>query len=260
MGIDGFQFLIHDLTSKENSTFLNRITTKWFLIGEVKLYKALHDVISSTGLEGNELTIDKSFLPLSDNELYYLAKKAVGWFYLHPISAISYLLSIIPLVSTDMRSNVGRLIYDPLILSYMGKGKDYLKEKLKTLDDQVQIIVKQIFLDVECYRAGIVNTVEVMELKAPQRELDTYWKDFNEKVSQSSIEARKGSIMEFIGSQTILYGNDIMNNVQVGKETKRSINTMQSFSHYSELPKMDIIDPEGLNIMLRFFRTERLIK
>ena len=256
--IDEFQYLTHDLTSEENSAFLNRIITKWFLMGEDKLYEALHDLLSSKGLNGNELNIDNSFSPLSDAELYYLAKKAVGWFYFHPISAISYLLSIIPLVSTDMRSKVGRLIYDPLILSYMGKGKEYLRGRLKKLDTEVQVIVNEILSDLDCYRAGIANAPEVKELRAPQRELDAYWKDFNAKVSQSTAEAQKGSFMELIGTQTILYGNDVVNLIHAGEERNRSINTMQPFSHSYEMPKMNVIDPEGVDIMLRVFRTDRI--
>lgn len=256
--IDNFQYLAHELINERSSAFLNRITTKWFLSGEVQLGKALHDVVSSTGLEGNELFIDQSFLPLSDHELMFLAQKAVGWFYLNPISAISYLLSILPHASPDTKNQIGKLIYDPLLLSYMGKGKNYLEEKLDSLDDDSQVIVKQLLLDLDNYRSNILDASDIKELRAPQREVDLYWKDFNMKMSQSMEKSKKGSIMELIGTQTILYGHDVMSHVYMGSETKRSINTMHSISHSTEMPKMDVVDPEGLNIKLRVFRTERL--
>lgn len=256
--IDDFQFLTHELANERSSAFLNQITTKWFLSGEVQLCKALHDVVSSTDLDGNELFIDPSFLPFSDHELMFLVQKAVGWFYLHPISAISYLLSILPHASSDTKSQIGKLIYDPILLSYMGKGKNYLEEKLDSFDDDSQVIVRQLLLDLDSYRSNILDTPDIKELRAPQREVDLYWKDFNTKMSQSINKSKKGSILEFIGTQTILYGHDVMSHIHMGSETKRSINTMHSFSHSSELPKLSVINPEGLDIMLRVFRTERL--
>jgi hypothetical protein len=255
--IGDFEHLAHELASERSSVFLNRITTKWFLSGEVQLGKALHDVVSSTGLDGNELSIDQSFLPLSDNELMFLVQKAVGWFYLHPISAISYLLSILPHALLDTKKQIGQLIYDPLLLSYMGKGKSYLEEKLDSLDDS-QVIVKQILLDLDNYRSNILDASDIKELRAPQREVDLYWKDFNTKMSHSINKSKKGSIMDLFTTQTILYGHDVMSHIHIGSETKRSINTMHSISHATEMPKMDVVDPEGLNIMLRVFRTERL--
>lgn len=256
--IDSFQYLAHELINERSSAFLNRIATKWFLSGEVQLGKALHDVVSSSGLDGNELFIDPSFLPLSDHELMFLAQKAVGWFYLHPISAISYLLSILPHASPDTKNQIGKLIYDPLLLSFMGKGKNHLEEKLDSLDDDSQVIVKQLLLDLDNYRSNILDASDIKELRAPQREVDLYWKYFNMKMSQSMEKSKKGSIMELIGTQTILYGHDVMSHVYMGSETKRSINTMHSISHSTEMPKMDVVDPEGLNIKLRVFRTERL--
>tara|TARA_R110001599_G_scaffold17243_9_gene69217 strand:+ start:3237 stop:4973 length:1737 start_codon:yes stop_codon:yes gene_type:complete len=255
--IGDFEHLAHELASERSSVFLNRITTKWFLSGEVQLGKALHDVVSSTGLDGNELFIDQSFLPLSDHELMFLVQKAVGWFYLHPISAISYLLSILPHALLDTKKQIGQLIYDPLLLSYMGKGKSYLEEKLDSLDDS-QVIVKQLLLDLDNYRSNILDAFDIKELRAPQREVNLYWKDFNTKMSHSINKSKKSSIMDLFTTQTILYGHDVMSHIHMGSETKRSINTMHSFSHSSELPKLSVIDPEGLEIMLRVFRTERL--
>jgi hypothetical protein len=257
--IGNFGHLAHELASERSSVFLNRITTKWFLSGEAPLCVALRSIVGSSHLKNPELVIDKSISTLSDNELFFIARKAVGWLYHYPITGMSYLLSIIPYASSDVRSRIGQLIYDPLLLSYTGKGKNYLVEKLDSLDDDSQAIVKQLLLDLDNYRSNIIlDASDIKELRASQREVDLYWKDFNMKMSQSMEKTKKGSIMELIGTQTILYGHDVMSHVYIGSETKRSINTMHSISHSTEMPKMDVVDPEGLNIKLRVFRTERL--
>ena len=256
--IDDFQFLTHELANERSSAFLNQITTKWFLSGEVPLCVALLSIVGSSHLKTPELVIDKSISPLSDNELFFIARKAVGWLYHYPITGMSYLLSIIPYVSSDVRSRIGQLIYDPLLLSYTGKGKNYLVEKLDSLDDDSQVIVKQLLLDFDHYRSNILDASDIKELRAPQREVDLYWKDLNTKMSQGIDKSKKSSIMDLFTTQTILYGHDVISHIHMGSETKRSINTMHSFSHSSELPKLSVIDPEGLEIMFRVFRTERL--
>lgn len=93
--IDDFQFLTNELANEQSSAFLNQITTKWFLSGEAPLCVALLSIVGSSHLKNTELVMDKAVLPLSDNELFFIARKAVGWFYYHPISGMSYLLSII---------------------------------------------------------------------------------------------------------------------------------------------------------------------
>lgn len=257
--IGDFEHLAHELASQRSFVFLNRITTKWFLSGEAPLCVALRSIVGSSHLKNPELVIDKSISPLSDNDLFLIARKAVGWLYHYPITGMSYLLSIIPYVSSDVRSRIGQLIYDPLLLSYTGKGKNYLVEKLDSLDDDSQAIVKQLLLDFDHYRSNILDASEIKELRAPQREVDLYWKDFNTKMSQSMKEAKKDSIVYLIATtQTILYGNDTVFYASLGDEKRRITNTMHPFSVPYEHAEMDALDPEGLDFMLWRFRTERL--
>ena len=79
-------------------------------------------------------------------------------------------------------------------------------------------------------------------------------------MSQSMSEARKGSIVDLIAkTQTILYGNDVVTSSTLGNENQRIKNTMHSVRYPYEVPKMSVIDPEGLDMMLRVFRCERFI-
>ena len=258
--IGDFEHLPHELASERSAVFLNRITTKWFLSGDAPLCVALLSIVGSSHLKTPELVIDKAILPLSDNELFFIARKAVGWLYHYPITGMSYLLSIIPYVSSDVRSRIGQLIYDPLLLSYTGKGKNYLVEKLDSLDDDSQAIMKQFLLDFDHYRSIIKDASEVQELRVPQREVDLYWKDFNTKMSQSMEKSDKGFFRQlFFGNEkTILYGNRVVHHIHANDGVKRSISPMVPVSHSIEMSKLDVIDPEGLDAMLWRFRNERL--
>jgi hypothetical protein len=256
--IDNFDSLAHELVSEKNSDFLNRITTKWFLTGELQLYKALKNVISDAGLKGKELFFDKSFLPLTESHLIFLARKVVGWLYFYPISALSYLLSILPHASSSIKRQIEQFIYDPLLLSYMGKSKRYVKEKLDCTDDEgIKISIQRLLSNLDDYCSDIRETKTVKELWPPQREADLYRKDTDTKMNEVMDKARKGSVMEFLSTQTILYGHDMVSHIHNGEQFQRSINTMSTVSHSTEISQMKILDPEGLDIMLRVFRTER---
>lgn len=260
VSISDFQYLTHQLTNENSRVFLNKIASKWLLSEDVSLCTALFEVIGSINLNGIELEFDKTLLPLSDKESRFIARKVVGWFYYYPVSVISYLLSIIPYTSSEIESHIIELMLDPILLSFKGKGKAYLEEKLDNLDAKNREIVKKLLSDLEKYQSNISDSANAKELRAPQREVDIYCKDRDTKFSQSLEEVRKGSILELIGSNqvNILYGHDVVHHIHAGSETKRSINTMHSFSHSYEASQLSVIDPMGLDIMLICFRSERL--
>ena len=255
--VSDFQHLDHELVKELNSGFLNRIVTKWFLMGDIQLCSALYDVITKGDRDRIELSIDESVLPLTDNEFLFLVRKTVGWLFYTPIAAISFLLSIIPHTKADLKTQITQLLYDPLLLSYTGKGKDFLIKKIENTDISTQTIIKQLLSDLERYQADLKDIKLVKELRVSQKEVNIYWQDFEEKMSQSMSEARKGSIVDLIATtQTILYGNDVVISSTLGNENQRIKNTMHSVRYPYEVPKMSIIDPEGLNIMLRILRYE----
>lgn len=258
--VSDFQYLDHELVKELNSGFLNRIVTKWFLMGDIQLCCALYDVITKGDRDRIELSIDESALPLTDNEFLFLVRKAVGWLFYSPIAAISFLLSIISHTKADLKTKISRLIYDPLLLSYTGKGKNFLIKKIENTDISTQALIEQLLSDLERYQADLKDIKNVKELSVSQKEVNIYWQDFEEKMSQSMSEARKGSIVDLIATtQTILYGNDVVTSSTLGNENQRIKNTMHSVRYPYEVPKVSIIDPEGLDMMLRVFRCERFI-
>ncbi|MFK3866197.1 hypothetical protein [Pseudoalteromonas rhizosphaerae] len=257
--VSDFQHLDHELMKELNSDFLNRIVTKWFLMGDIQLCCALYDVITKGDRDRTELSIDESALPLTDNEFLFLVRKTVGWLFYTPVAAISFLLSIIPHTNADLKTQITQLLYDPLLLSYTGKGKDFLMKKIENTDISTQALINQILSDLERYQADFKDIKLVKELRVSQKEVNIYWQDFEEKMSQSMSEARKGSIVDLIATtQTILYGNDVVTSSTLGNENQRIKNTMHSMRYSYEVPKMSVIDPEGLDMMLRAFRHERL--
>ncbi len=258
--VSDFQHLDHELVNERNSDFLNRIVTKWLLIGDVQLCCALHDAITKGDIDLIELSIDESVLPLTDSEFLFMIKKAVGWLFYSPIAVVSFLLSIISHTTADTKKQIIRLIYDPLLLSYTEKVKEFLTKIQESADSDILVVIDQLLSELDSYNANFKGINKIKELKAPQKEVHLYWRDFEVKMSQSMNEARKGSIVNLIATtQTILYGNDVVTPSILGSKNQRMKNTLHSFSQKIDIPKMTVVDPEGLEMMLRVFRYERFI-
>ncbi|WP_342652073.1 hypothetical protein NM449_02295 [Vibrio metschnikovii] len=74
-------------------------------------------------------------------------------------------------------------------------------------------------------------------------------------------DASRGSIFfDLIEmKQTLLYGNSSIYYMQLGDgEQVRQETQMHSFSHSTEMPRLNVLDPESLDYILRVYRYERM--
>ena len=103
-------------------------------------------------------------------------------------------------------------------------------------------------------------TSDINELKSPSENAHAYWKEFNRKFEDARENGRKSFIQDLFTTQHLLYGNSTAHYVyDKSGAQQRSELQMSSHSYSSELPKLNVIDPYGLDYMLRMFRVERLI-
>ncbi|TOH86946.1 hypothetical protein CGI72_22735, partial [Vibrio parahaemolyticus] len=102
---------------------------------------------------------------------------------------------------------------------------------------------------------------ELKELMAPSENINVYWKESNRHMQTAYEKASRGSLIDHLCStkQILLYGNSSIYYVHKGDgETIRQEMQMQSFSHSTEMPSLDVLDPESLDYMLRLYRCERM--
>lgn len=244
----------------ENKDNLNRILTKWFLSSETNLCRAIPDLVSGKERGRLELSFDSSQLKENEYHAIVVARKAIGWLFTSPVTVSSLVLSIYKEVSLVHKKEIEELLFEPLLLSYTGKLKRYFEDIKKKNDLEINEVIERLFTMLNQYNEDAHLTSDINELKSPSENAHAYWKEFNRKFEDARENGRKSFIQDFFTTQHLLYGNSTAHYVyDKSGGQQRSELQMSSHSYSSELPKLNIIDPYGLDYMLRMFRVERLI-
>ncbi|UPY96280.1 hypothetical protein [Pectobacterium sp. 21LCBS03] len=241
---------------KKNKEFINNISTKWFISGEPSLCRSVLDILNNATDEEIEL---KAEMALLDDEIkqVFAIHKAVGWLFTRPISAASFILSIYETASMTTRKEIERILYDPLLLSYPGELNRFFLSCIER-GNQEQLC-EHLIRKLNIYHADLEKVSGLKELMPPSENVSAYWKNFDKSMQEAYEEAPKSPLMSLFTTQRLLYGNTSIYYVHQGNgEQIRQEMEMQSFSHSTEMPRLNILDPESLDHILRVYRIERM--
>lgn len=110
----------------------------------------------------------------------------------------------------------------------------------------------------QTYLEGLSSIGKVPELHPSERERQLEWQRHSESMAEARQAARKKSIFAQIGTESlILYGTRAVSWFKDHTDERRRIETpMKSISHSFEMPRVEIVDPMGLQMMLLHFRRE----
>jgi len=249
-------YFSNELLSKHQN-LCNHIITKWFLNGDILMCRGISNILN--GVTGKD-TVLKADARLLDNEekKSFVIRKAVGWLFTRPIAAASFLLSI-PYCTTDkILKELEGLLYDPLLLSYPGELKRFFQS---CIDNSAhEHLCKQLLDKLKYYHINLESISKLQELKSSNENIRTYWKDVDKSMQQAHEEASKNSFIRQIAkTQVILYGNSsIYYQHQENGNSIRQEMLMQTFSHSTEMPRLNILDPVSLDYLLMNFRFEKM--
>lgn len=257
----GVEFTSLDYFSNElldkHQELRNHITTKWFLSGESSLCHAVSDLLHDVTGKDIELKADMALLG-DDKWQAFVSHKAIGWLFTRPIAAASFILSICETASTTTLHNLEQVLYDPLLLSYPGELERFF---LSCIDKDVQgQLCERLLGKLQTYHADIEKVSELNELMAPSENVRAYWKDFDKSMQEAHENASKSSILQIIATkQRLLYGNSSIYYIHQGDGGPvRQETQMYSFSHSTEMPRLNVLDPESLDYVLRMYRYGRM--
>ncbi|HDL8115244.1 TPA: hypothetical protein PXQ47_003274 [Yersinia enterocolitica] len=236
---------------------LNYIVTKWFLYGEASLCHSVLELL--THVTGKDIEL-KAEVTLLDNKVkqVFVSRKAVGWLFTRPIATASFILSISEATSTTTHKELEEILYDPLLLSYPGELKRFFQS---CIDKGVQKhLCERLLGKLEAYHADIEKVSELKELMAPNENVSAYWRDFDKDMQEAHEAASKSSFIRmFAKTQKLLYGNSsIYYSYQLDGKSVRQEMQMHSFSHSTEIPRLNVLDPESLDYILRVYRHEKM--
>ncbi|EHJ93520.1 hypothetical protein [Vreelandella boliviensis] len=254
--LDAFQSTYHALTNA-GSDMLGNAIVYWLLNGGVYTRKCVANKVCSVGYDGPPFSIPKSSLPTGSSDQLFLCRKAVGWFFIDPLAAVAIPLAVLRDGCPDIASDVLSLIYDPLLLSYGGKLKDYLERYVEDGGANGSGITELL-----ARRAAFNDAMEgiesLVELHPSEMQRETERVQWNEQMEKGMEQGERESIFgDLFTKQYILYGRSSLTPIHTGEgATRLTENEMKSFSISSELPLLNIVDPIGLDHLLIHLKLE----
>lgn len=256
LSIKHFDSFVRELHNHRD-TYLSSTLTRWLLSKKIKLGKNCYDLLRDVD-NGISIGFDKSCFPDESKGVHlFLARKACGWFFNQPKTAISLIESLIPDAPEDELSDMKLLIFNPLCISYPGSIRQRMEELKSSSQKRAKDIATNILSDFEKYQESVKAALKVKELVPSEQDRHTYWKYHNKLMNESMKQARSKSFLTSLFAESVLlYGNKSIHYIHHGKQKTRQEVPLQEFSHSIELASMHNLDPHGLENMIWQFKAE----
>jgi hypothetical protein len=260
----GINLKILDSTAsaiRENVTLRGKVLTRWLLLGERALCEAVREVVGKS--YGNDICIeiDASELKFADYvHIIFVARKAIGYLFMQPVTVASIMISLMRHAPDDeILDALGELLFNPLLLNYPGGTHDYVEEQAGRESGKVKETIENAVASLDQYLAVLRAIPNLPALHSGQSQRESYRRHMSESMAESMKAAEKKSIFASLFSRsTLLYGNKSINYIYAGDgEPRRMEIPLNKHGVSMEFPRMDNIDPYGLDYTLRIFRVER---
>lgn len=260
VSMDIFDSVIRELCKKNK--VLNKLLTKWFLRGDRVLCEGIRAVVNKAHDHNMLLEIDPSELVSIDLvHIVFLARKTIGYLFFKPVTAASVIISLVHHTNDEETlQQLGTLFFDPLLLNFPGKLKDFLTQQAESESGKAKTTIETALKIFDEYLDDLKSTGVIPELHPSQAQRDAHRRHFSRLISESFKEAEKKSVFSSLVSKSVLlYGGKSINYVYGpdGKSNRMEI-PLHSHGTEMELPRFENIDPFGLDYMLRIFRAEQI--
>jgi hypothetical protein len=231
----------------------------WLLKGEFALCRQIASALGGGEIEGVRFDIDFTRYELRESDYGYLARKAIGFLFLKQLSAASIIASLCRSAPSKLLTEMEDLLVDPMLLNYSGITRALLEPMSKDRRDPAQPLAKRALVRLNTYLDDLASVEALREFRPSegQRQLEL------ERHSDSMAEAQRGADQKSILANlftkvVVLYGNRSVSYHNIGEETSQRFETkMASHGVSVEIPRVDIVDPLGLQRMLFTYRVER---
>lgn len=246
---------------REGAPLISKVLTRWFLSGKPELCMAIYEIVGTSPGHDLRIEVDRAELNPADYiHTLFIARKAIGFFFMKPITAASVVLSLMHHAQDiETLEALGELMLDPLLLNYPGDMRSYVKQQAEHESDNVKKTIDNALSSIEQYLETLRALPELPALHVGLSQHESYRRRMSESMAESMKEAEKKSIFfNLFSRSTLLYGNKFINYVYAGDGKPQRMETpLTSHSFSMDYPRMDNIDPYGLDYILRVFRQEQ---
>jgi hypothetical protein len=229
------------------------------MTGDRALCAAARHLLTSRGDQKLKFDFDPGNRDWPDGRTLYLARKAIGWLMPHGTAPASFLICLLRAASDDAAKELGKLLFDPLLVNYPLATRAYLEEVCQSLPAEAKVCVEAVLARDVLHKQAIEDVGFVPELQPTERHRWIEAKRRAEEWAKAGREAEGKSVLAHLATrQTLLYGTRAINYVDdPGGGTQRLDNRLKTFSYTADNAMGWVYDPFGLDYMLRVFRAEQ---
>lgn len=245
-----------------SSPLISKVLTRWFLRGDSALCQGVEEICDTH--HGGDLRIEVDSAELKSLDLIhvmFMAHKAIGYFFMKPITAATLVISLMRLAPDDeVLYELGELLLNPLLMNYTGTMREYVAKQAGRESGKVKETIDKALGSTEKYLEDLRSVPSLPALHPSQSQRESYRRHMAETMAESMRAAEKKSVFYGLFSRsTLLYGQKSINYIYAGDgQPKRMELPLTTHSVKMEFPRMYNLDPYGVDYMLRVFRLEQL--
>lgn len=231
----------------------------WLLDGRFELCRHLAGGLFEGQMHERALEIDFSTYGLRPDDFAYLARKAIGYLFLQPLSAASIIVSLARSAPREKQQELEDLLFDPMLLNYGGFAKDFLEPLSKRKGDRARKTARNALGRITAYLADLNAANGITELRPSERQRQLEWQRHSDMMAEAyRLADQKSVFADLFTKVAVLYGNRSISYIRHPKlETRRIESQMHPHGVSIEVPRIEFVDPVGLQRMLLSFRSER---
>ena len=236
---------------------LGRTVVSWLRNGSMRLCEGLAQVLRRQREEEPILELQDFVKDLPPPEQLFICRKAIGFFFLRPRTAASVLVSTLRVCDEHTAEEVQKYLVQPLLLNY-GGVREYLSQigdgdAAKARGDAA-LAANTAYLD------GLRSVPDLKEFHPSELHRRIEHLRMADQMQAASKRARSQSILlSFVKRSVLLYGTRSLSFIRDDGNRLRPMEMdLKSFGVSFELPRMEIVDPVGLDYALRVYRAERM--
>jgi hypothetical protein len=253
--LEYFDRFLRDLLSGEAER-RDRVFVRWMIGGVQKLAQGCADALRGREMAGEPISLGLSSLGLTERQAVRLCKRAVGYFFVQPVTAASILVAVLREGPADAVEAAGELLFDPLLINYGGKTRQYLL----TIgpDDPAHAAIQVTLGRADAYVEALRSVGDIKELHPPELHLIIAQRLHQETMRKARKEADEQSAFKDIFTNSLILHGPKVRSWRVGPDGKRQAFDMvlQTHGFSVELPRTEVADPIDLDYRLRRYCLE----
>ena len=250
--LDSFR---HKLTNSHGD-LLGWYVVSFLLTGDPRLSVAANGLLPYNEAPAS-LAIDLTPFALGSAWVPFLARKVLGYCLVNKASASALLLSCLRAVSDEDRGDLEELVLHYFLTNYPGAVEWF--ETAVSPDDPARMSVERLSSALKAYLKELRRTDPCAAFRPSHRERQLQAYRQADLLRNIQKEAEKHSVLsQLVHRSVLLYGTGSIYymHTREGRDPHRQETSLASFHQTMEIPRLDVIDPVGLQYAIYRFRSE----